>query len=589
MLSRPSHQIIKLSLLLAVLLVQVSLAGQYKPQYKENKTPTYDQVIDAYMYLAHKYKQAVLFEEGKTDIGKPLHLFVISGDKDYSPESIKKKNKRVILINNGIHPGESCGIDASLQFATDLLSGKLKAKNYLKNTLICIIPIYNVGGSLNRGPYSRMNQVGPEQHGFRGNAKNLDLNRDFIKSDSENAKSFARIFHKWQPDVFIDTHTSNGADYQYSLTLIATQSDKLNPIMANYMDHKMLPYLYKSMKESPYEMTPYVQTLKQIPDSGIYAFNDSPRYASGYTTLFNTIGFITETHMLKPYKNRVLSTYDFILNLTEFVNKNSDELGELRQKAFDLTKKQKEFTLKWTLDKSKDSTIIFKGYEAKYKTSEITGMQRLYYDRSEPYEKKIKYYHHYKAVKTIKKPAYYIIPQAWQKLISLLKINNIKLEILSKDTIMLVNAYFIDDFKTRDAYENHYLHSNISVDTKPVQIKFYKGDFVVETNQKGNNFIMNTLEPEAVDSYFAWNFFDAILQPKEWMSDYIFEETAVKILKDHPEIKKELEEAKKTDKMLAKNHYWQLYFIYQRSKYFEKTYRRYPVFRIEDKIKLSMD
>lgn len=588
MLFKISKQPVKLLLLVTILILQTTLSAQYKAQYNENKTPTYYQVIDAYKYLANKYKQAVLFEEGKTDIGKALHLFIISGDRDFSQESIKKKNKRVVLINNGIHPGESCGIDASLQFATDLLSGKLKTKKLLENTVICIIPVYNIGGSLNRGPYSRMNQQGPEQHGFRGNAKNLDLNRDFIKSDSENAKSFARIFQKWQPDVFIDTHTSNGADYQYSITLIATQSDKLNPILANYMDNKMVPYLYDAMKKSRYEMTPYVQTVKQIPDSGIYAFNDSPRYGSGYTSLFNTIGFITETHMLKSYKNRVLSTYDFILNLIKFVNKNSEELGKIRKKALNFTKEQKEFVLKWTLDKSKDSSILFKGFEAGYKTSEITGMQRLFYDRTKPYEKQIKYFHHYKAEKTIKKPAYYIIPQAWQKVISLLKINNVELKKISKDTNLMVNAYFIDDFKTRDAYENHYLHANISAHKKQVKIQFYAGDYVVETNQTSNNFIMNTLEPEAVDSYFAWNFFDAILQPKEWMSDYIFEETAVKVLKEHPEIKKELEEAKKTDETLTKSQYWQLYFIYKHSKYFENTYKRYPVYRIEEKINLPV-
>ncbi len=579
---------LKILFLFAGILLNISAFAQYKPLYNENKTPTYTDVIESYKYLATKYNQAFLFEEGKTDIGKPLHLFVISLDGDFSPKSIKEKNKRVILINNGIHPGESCGIDASLQFATDLLSGKLKAKKYIENTVICIIPVYNVGGALNRGPYSRMNQFGPEQHGFRGNARNLDLNRDFIKSDSENAKSFAKIFHKWQPDVFIDTHTSNGADYQYNITLIVTQSDKLNPLLAKYMDEKMLPYLYKSMKKGNYEMIPYVQTLKQVPDSGIYAFFDSPRYASGYTSLFNTIGFITETHMLKPYKNRVLSTYDFILNLSGFVNKNSSELGKIREKAFNKTQKQREFTIKWELDKNRDSIINFKGFEAEYSISLITGKQRLHYNRSKPYEKPIKYYHHYKAVKSIEKPVFYVIPQAWHEVIARLKQNGIELKQLSKDTAIAVTAYFIDDFKTREAYENHYLHYDVKVHTEQNVIQFYAGDYLIETKQKGNNYIVETLEPESVDSYFAWNFFDAILQPKEWMSAYVFEETAAKILKEHPEIKTELEEAKKNDKTLAENHYWQLYFIYKRSKYFEKSYRRYPVYRIEKRIKLPI-
>jgi len=563
-----------------VLFIFSGIKAQYTPQYNENKTPTYYEVIAAYKYLADKYPQAQLLKEGKTDIGKPLHLFVLSLDGDFNPKSIKKKNKRIILINNGIHSGESCGIDASLQFATDILSGKLKAKKYLENTVICIVPIYNVGGSLNRG-HSRMNQIGPIEHGFRGNGKNLDLNRDFIKCDSKNAKSFEKMFQKWNPDIFIDTHTSDGADYQYSITLIATQSDKLNPVLANYMDNKLVPYLYKAMQKGRYEMTPYVQSLKRTPDGGIYAFYDSPRYASGYTSLFNTIGFITETHMLKPYKDRVLSTYDFIVNLSAYINKNYREFGEIRKKAIEQTKNQKEYAVKWTLDKSKDSTILFKGYTAKYKTSQITGMQTLYYDRNEPFEKQIPYYHHYKAVKTIKVPDYYIIPQAWERVIERLKQNNIQLEQLKSDTIIEVTAYYIDDFATRDLYENHYLHYNVKTHSKKEKVQFYAGDYIVHTNQAGNYYIEATLEPEADDAFFAWNFFDAVLQHKEWISDYLFEETALKILKEHPEIKEKLEEAKKKDANLAKSHYWQLFFIYQNSEYFDPHYHRYPVYRKE--------
>ncbi len=571
----------KLSVTFLILIfVQIHIFAQYNPQYEDNKTPTYYEVINAYKYLADNYKQAQLFVEGKTDIGKPLHLFVLSLDGDFNPATIKKKNKRIVLINNGIHPGESCGIDASLQFATDILSGKLKAKKYLQNTVICIIPVYNVGGALNRG-HSRMNQLGPIEHGFRGNGKNLDLNRDFIKCDSENAKSFERIFQKWSPDIFIDTHTSNGADYQYKITLIATQSDKLNPILAKYMDDTLVPYLYKSMKKSNYEMIPYVQTLGRTPDEGIFAFYDSPRYASGYTSLFNTIGFITETHMLKPYKDRVLSTYHFIVNLTGFVNKNYVEIGKIRQKAFKNTVNQSQFTVKWTLDKTKDSTILFKGYEAKYKTSEITGMQRLYYDRSKPYEKQIRYYHHYKAAKTIKKPAYYIIPQAWKRVIERLELNNVQIEQLDRDTVLSVTAYYVDDFSTRNLYENHYLHYDIKTHVKTENIQFYKGDYLVKPNQPTNYYIIATLEPDADDSFFAWNFFDAVLQHKEWISDYIFEETALKILKEHPEIKEKLEKSKEKDVNLAKSHYYQLFFIYQHSEYFEKSYRRYPVYRKE--------
>ena len=101
--------------------------------------------------------------------------------------------------------------------------------------MIVIIPVYNVGGALNRGSYSRANQNGPEAYGFRGNARNLDLNRDFIKCDSRNARSFNRLFNQWKPDVFVDTHTSNGADYQYVMTLISTQKDRLGGALGEFL------------------------------------------------------------------------------------------------------------------------------------------------------------------------------------------------------------------------------------------------------------------------------------------------------------------------------------------------------------------
>jgi hypothetical protein len=112
-----------------------------------------------------------------------------------------------------------------MQLFRDLALGKIKVP---QNTIISTIPIYNIG-ALNRNSTTRANQDGPEIYGFRGNGRNYDLNRDFIKSDTKNTKSFAELFHKLNPDVFIDNHVSNGADYQYKLTYIMTQQNQLGP------------------------------------------------------------------------------------------------------------------------------------------------------------------------------------------------------------------------------------------------------------------------------------------------------------------------------------------------------------------------
>ena len=195
----------------------------------KNYTATYPEVIAYYSKLAKLYPQMRMIDYGMTDIGKPLTLIVLSRDKVFDPAAVKKQNKRVLLINNGIHPGEPEGIDASMMLARDLL----KNNALPKDVVICIIAVYNIDGNMNRGQ-SRANQNGPVAYGFRGNYRNLDLNRDFIKADSRNALAFTQILNTWQPEVLLDNHVSDGADYQYVMTLIETQKDKQNPLLANY-------------------------------------------------------------------------------------------------------------------------------------------------------------------------------------------------------------------------------------------------------------------------------------------------------------------------------------------------------------------
>ena len=456
------------------------------------------------------------------------------------------------MINNAIHPGEPCGVDASMLLVRDYLSRK-KNRNYLKNLVIVIVPVYNIGGAINRNSTTRVNQNGPLSYGFRGNAKNLDLNRDFIKCDSRNAQSFTQLFHKWMPDVFIDNHTSNGADYQYTMTLIATEDAKMDPVLANYMNEKMLPRLYKNMLERDWEMTPYV-FARNTPDEGIAAFLDLPRYSSGYAALFDCISFMPETHMLKPYKDRVESTYAFMDSMIKLLDDDHEVLKKARQQAIKNTKRKNNFDVNWTLDTEQQSKLSFKGYRAAYKLSEISGEDRLYYDRNQPYTKDIPYFDTYKATKTLKRPMAYIIPQAYHKLIERLKWNGVKLLRLTEDFETRMELYRIKDFETVDQpYEGHYLHSKVELDTFQTVWPYYKGDYVVIVNQPTNRYIVETLEPQGPDSFFAWNFFDGILQQKEYFSPYVFEDLAIAYLKGNPELKERLEAKNANDPEFAKN------------------------------------
>jgi hypothetical protein len=551
----------------------------------KNYTATYPEVIAYYQKLNKRYPQQMkLFNYGSTDIGKPLTLVVLSRDQVFDPQLIRKQNKRILLINNGIHPGEPEGIDASMLFARDLLQKKALPKN----VVICIIALYNIGGSLNRG-VSRINQNGPGSYGFRGNSRNLDLNRDFIKADSRNTLALEQIINTWNPEIFLDNHTSDGADYQYVMTLIETQKDKQNPILADYTSKTLSPELYKRMKVSGYEMTPYVESQRATPDSGIVAFLETPRYATGYTAQHNIISYITETHMLKPFDKRVYATYDFMQALVDINERDAKLIGEVKHKADDQVSRQQTFALDWVLDGKNYDTITFKGYTAAYKPSEVSGLSRLYYDRSKPYTKTIKYFDRYKATQTADKPLAYIIPQAWGKVIDLYKLNRVSMRQLAHDTTLELQMYYLGDYKSpQRPYEGHYLHTGVKVSPVNSKIKFYAGDYVVYTNQPLNRYIVETLEPQAVDSFFAWNFFDSILGEKEGFSNYVFEDVAADLLKKDPELKKKLEDEKLKDPKLAGSAQAQLTFVYHNSPYFEKTYLRYPIGRILTDTKLDL-
>ena len=209
------------------------------------QTPTYDEVIQFYKDLDAAYVSIKVYEVGTTDIGEPLTLISFNPNRSLESEFSEDRDVRRVLINNGIHPGESDGIDATMMLMRDLAQGTIEAP---ENTWVGAIAVYNVGGALNRNSTSRTNQNGPEAYGFRGNAKNYDLNRDFIKNDTKNSIAFTDIFHLVRPDVFIDNHVSNGADYQYTLTHLFTQHNKLGGVLGDYMYQDFQPKLEQDLK-----------------------------------------------------------------------------------------------------------------------------------------------------------------------------------------------------------------------------------------------------------------------------------------------------------------------------------------------------
>ncbi|MFD2823156.1 M14 family metallopeptidase [Lacinutrix iliipiscaria] len=542
------------------------------------ETATYQEVINYYTELADKYSEINIQAIGETDSGKPLHIVTLNPDGVFNFSEIRK-DKRIILINNGIHPGESDGIDATMLLFRDMAQGTIEAP---KNTILVTIPIYNVGGSLNRNSTTRTNQNGPKEYGFRGNARNYDLNRDFIKSDTKNARTFAEIFHLVQPDVFIDNHVSNGADYQYTLTHLFTQHNKLGGVLGNYLHQEMMPRLEQKLAVKKWDITPYVNVFNKTPEQGFSQFMDSPRYSTGYTTLWNTLGMMVETHMLKPYKQRAEGTYELMKSMIEIVEKDHHKIKTLRESYSQKLFNDKTYPLNWQIDTSKVSTIAFKGYEGSMIPSSITGKDRLKFDRSQPFTKDVSYQNYFKPTDSVTIPSAYVIPQAWHHVIELLALNKIEMTTLEKQTVIDVESYKIATYETsKQAYEGHYQHYNTTITSSTERIAFREGDYLIRTNQKGLRYLLETLEPQAPDSFFNWNFFDPILQQKEGFSPYVWEDQAKQLLVQHPELQIELNVKKSYDKDFANNWYAQLDWLHKKSAHYEKAHLQYPVYRIK--------
>lgn len=543
-----------------------------------NQTTTYEEMLKFYEMLDKNSEKIKIFPFAEDDNGEKINVVVF--DENGVENSFNSlKNKAVVLINNGIHPGEPDGIDATMMMMRDLVSGKIKAP---KNTIVAAIECYNISGMLRRGKYSRANQNGPEEYGFRGNARNFDLNRDFIKTDSKNARAFQKIFQTFQPDFFIDNHVSNGADYQYLFTHITTNKERLGKILGDYFHQKMQPDILKKFDKDKILYTPYVNIHGYSPDEGFPAFMDSPRYATGYTALFNVPGTVAETHMLKKYSERVRATYLYMVNSIAFVDANFKELKEKRIENLIQYQSGKKYAIQWKTDSANVQNIDFLGFEAGKKPSEISGKPRLFYDRNKPFSRKVKFYGNYLPTKEIVIPKYYVVPASqWQVSQAFLD-NNIKMEKLPKDTVMNVEVYKIEKFNTvKNPYEGHYLHFGTEVSSAIQKVKFRKGDFLVSTAQPGVKYILETLEPEAVDSFFSWNFFDSVLGQKEYYSDYVFEDTAAELLKKDPNLKTAFEKKKKEDLKFADDGAAQLEWMYRNSPYYEGTVNQYPIFRIK--------
>ena len=548
-----------------------------------NQTTTWAECIAWYQALASRYPGVLRFEVvGTSDAGLPIHAGVVSRDGVFEHDAIRAAGRPVFFNNNGIHPGEPEGIDACMALVRDFCVDPTRLAA-LGDTVFLFVPLYNVDGSTNRADTSRVNQDGPEQFGFRGNSRHLDLNRDFIKCDSLTAQVFNRLFTAWDPDVMVDTHTSNGADYPYTMTLIHTQADKLGGALGGFLRATMLPQLFADMQARGWPMCPYVNPVQDSPEQGIAEFLETPRFSTGYAALHHTIGFMPETHMLKPFADRYQSMRALVESVLAFTVANGAQIQALRRAARQAGRTRAEWPVHWAMDAQAPGKFRFTGYQAKYRPSSIGSYSRLWYDHSAPWEREIDYYNRFPADVTVTAPRAYVLPQAWREVAERLQWNGVQMERVEAERVAEVAYYHVQSVASRaGAYEGHLFHDEVQLERRRASVTLRAGDWWIPLDQDNARYAVETLEPQGHDSFFRWGFFNSVLEKKEAYSDYVFEDHAEELLRSEPALAAGFAQWKLDNPKRVSDQEAVLDFIFTNcQRYLEPEWRRYPVLMVE--------
>jgi hypothetical protein len=363
--------------------------------------------------------------------------------------------------------------------------------------------------------------------------------------------------------------------------------------MSEFFKEKMIPGLYEKMKKySKYGMIPYVESAGRGGiRTGITGFEDQPYYSTGYAALFNCFAFMTENLVYAPFPDRVRSVYDFMVQLLAFTSENEKEIIALRSKAKNEVMAQKEYVLDWTLDMTRSEKLLFKGYEYEQTIAPISKRSTGFYNHNRPWSDTIPYYDFFNPSLTVKAPYAYVIPQAWDEVISRMKNNGVDMSRFAKDTTIDIESYYIskNEPSTR-ATQGHFMNTKTELKRVDQKMHYFAGDYVIIVNQKSNKYIVSMLEPNAPSSFFTWNFFDPILEGGEFFSIWGFESHAKEMLDKDPALLSDFEKKLSSEADFAKDPVAQLQYIYQKAPQSEvdKSNNLYPVGRVVDMTNLDL-
>ena len=549
----------------------------------QQESPDYNETTKYFKKFVDKTSYVKMFNLGISPQGREIKYLVVAKGKEFTPAKAKKSKKVIVLVQNGIHPGEIAGKDASMLLLREILISK-EQEHLLDNVILIIIPVFNVDGHERISPFNRPNQNGPVKMGWRTNSLNLNLNRDYMKADTQEMKSWLQLFNIWQPDFMIDNHATNGADYQYHITYGIGKHKNASEILSSWVNEKFYPQLIANVEKDGFLTAPYIEFIND--ESILEGFSDQPslpRFSEGYSIVQNRVCLLVETHSLKPFENRVHSTLSTMIHTLDYLTKNSKEVIALNKKAEEQTiddyiKNKKPFPINFE-EEEKPDKFLFKGLKSFEAESEITGNKIIKYTK-QPVEFYIPIYNKYKVTDYIQVPKAYLIPRQFTDIAERIKLHGIAVDQLKKR-----NEFFVERYKFKNVkfwsrpYEGR-LPVNFEIEKYEEKIIAEENSFVIFTNQKNLRVILFLLEPASKDSFVRWGFFNAFFERKEYAEAFVMEPIAKEMLNKNKSLQKEFLNKIESDEEFRNNPVERLDFFYRRSPYFDEGEKVYPIMRV---------
>jgi murein tripeptide amidase MpaA len=562
-----------------------------KTEYRE--TPSYEETI-AYSRKLDAASPLIRLESfGQSGEGRSLPLLIAAEGETFTPDAARRAGKAVLLIQACIHAGEPDGKDAGLALLRDIAITRART-GLLDHVVILFIPIYNTDGHERSSPYNRINQNGPADMGWRATTAGLNLNRDYMKADAPETRAWLRLWANWNPDLFIDCHVTDGADYRYNITYQFEHHGNVHAAILAWERAAFEGRIVPATEAAGNLLSPYLE-FRDNRDlaQGIDSFISTPRFSTGYTPIRNRPGLLIETHMLKNYRSRVLGTYDLLRFTLEEVNRDPQALLRAVRQADEQTvaegqryEASRTYPLQFELT-DKATPFKLKAVESRTELSDVSGAVRVVFG-TKPVDLTVPLYDETRVTAQASTPLYYIVPPQWKDVIAVLAAQGLRLQRLMESATIEVESYRFSEAKWAATPFEGRVMPTFKTDGVREKRLYPAGSVLVPMAQPAAHVAMHLLEPQAPDSFVAWGFFNTIFEQKEYGEDYVLEKLAREMMAKDESLRREFEQRLMSDPKFAASSRERLRFFYERSPYWDPQLNLYPVGRIVSTVNLKL-